>query len=112
MGLSHVAHDCRIGDGVIVINYAGITGHCEIGDARRSAGSAHGAVSRAWAPTLRGRDGEAHGRRAALPPGEGQPRHRAAHQRIGLRRAGMNPEEPAQPSDSFRNPLPQRLARA
>src|SRR5437867_2351917 len=32
MGLSHVAHDCRLGDGVIVINYAGITGHCEIGD--------------------------------------------------------------------------------
>jgi UDP-N-acetylglucosamine acyltransferase len=32
MSLSHVAHDCRIGDEVIVINYAGITGHCEIGD--------------------------------------------------------------------------------
>lgn len=32
MGLCHVAHDCRLGDGVIVINYAGITGHCDIGD--------------------------------------------------------------------------------
>jgi UDP-N-acetylglucosamine acyltransferase len=32
MALSHVAHDCRLGRGVIVINYAGITGHCEIGD--------------------------------------------------------------------------------
>lgn len=32
MSTSHVAHDCRLGDGVIVINYAGITGHCEIGD--------------------------------------------------------------------------------
>ena len=32
MGLCHVAHDCRLGDGVVVINYAGITGHCEIGD--------------------------------------------------------------------------------
>jgi UDP-N-acetylglucosamine acyltransferase len=32
MAMCHVAHDCRIGDGVIVINYAGITGHCEIGD--------------------------------------------------------------------------------
>lgn len=30
MAGSHIAHDCRVGDGVIVINYAGITGHCEI----------------------------------------------------------------------------------
>lgn len=32
MAMSHVAHDCRIGQGVIIINYAGITGHCQIGD--------------------------------------------------------------------------------
>jgi UDP-N-acetylglucosamine acyltransferase len=32
MSMSHVAHDCRLGQGVIVINYAGITGHCDIGD--------------------------------------------------------------------------------
>jgi UDP-N-acetylglucosamine acyltransferase len=32
MAMSHIAHDCRLGDGVIVINYAGITGHCQIGD--------------------------------------------------------------------------------
>lgn len=32
MGMCHVAHDCRLGDGVIVINYAGLTGHCEVGD--------------------------------------------------------------------------------
>jgi UDP-N-acetylglucosamine acyltransferase len=32
MALSHVAHDCRLGQGVVVINYAGITGHCEVGD--------------------------------------------------------------------------------
>jgi UDP-N-acetylglucosamine acyltransferase len=32
MALSHVAHDCRLGRGVIVINYAGLTGHCEVGD--------------------------------------------------------------------------------
>jgi UDP-N-acetylglucosamine acyltransferase len=32
MSMSHVAHDCRMGQGVIVINYAGITGHCQIGD--------------------------------------------------------------------------------
>ena len=32
MSMSHVAHDCRLGQGVIVINYAGLTGHCQIGD--------------------------------------------------------------------------------
>ena len=32
MAMSHIAHDCRLGDSVIVINYAGITGHCQIGE--------------------------------------------------------------------------------
>jgi UDP-N-acetylglucosamine acyltransferase len=32
MATCHVAHDCRLGDGVVVINYAGLTGHCEVGD--------------------------------------------------------------------------------
>ena len=43
MGLAHVAHDCRLGDGVIVINYAGITGHCQIGD-RATVGGLTGMV--------------------------------------------------------------------
>ncbi|MBI2206553.1 MAG: acyl-ACP--UDP-N-acetylglucosamine O-acyltransferase [Candidatus Rokubacteria bacterium] len=32
MTAAHVAHDCRLGDGVIVINTAGIAGHCDIAD--------------------------------------------------------------------------------
>ena len=32
MAYSHVAHDCRIGNRVIVANYGGIAGHVEIGD--------------------------------------------------------------------------------
>jgi len=32
MAYSHVAHDCIIGDHVIMVNYAGIAGHVEIGD--------------------------------------------------------------------------------
>src|SRR2546429_7731381 len=32
MAMSHIAHDCKVGDGAIIINYAGITGHCEIGE--------------------------------------------------------------------------------
>jgi len=32
MASSHVAHDCRLGNHVIVANYGGIAGHCQIGD--------------------------------------------------------------------------------
>jgi UDP-N-acetylglucosamine acyltransferase len=32
MGASHIAHDCRVGRKVIIINYAGLTGHCQIAD--------------------------------------------------------------------------------
>jgi UDP-N-acetylglucosamine acyltransferase len=32
MATSHIGHDSRLGDHVIVMNYAGITGHCEVGD--------------------------------------------------------------------------------
>jgi UDP-N-acetylglucosamine acyltransferase len=32
MASAHVAHDCILGNNVIVANYGGIAGHCEIGD--------------------------------------------------------------------------------
>lgn len=32
MAYSHVAHDCTLGDGVILVNSVGIAGHVEIGD--------------------------------------------------------------------------------
>jgi UDP-N-acetylglucosamine acyltransferase len=32
MAMCHVAHDCRLGRGVIVINYGGLTGHVEVGE--------------------------------------------------------------------------------
>jgi UDP-N-acetylglucosamine acyltransferase len=32
MALSHVAHDCRLGQGVILINYGAVTGHVQVGD--------------------------------------------------------------------------------
>jgi UDP-N-acetylglucosamine acyltransferase len=32
MTMCHVAHDCRLGRGVILINYAGLTGHVHVGD--------------------------------------------------------------------------------
>ncbi len=32
MSSSHIAHDCRIGNDVIIINYAGLTGHVQVDD--------------------------------------------------------------------------------
>ena len=32
MAGSHIAHDCRLSDGVIVINNAGLAGHCTVGE--------------------------------------------------------------------------------
>lgn len=32
MAYSHVAHDCTLGDGVILVNSVGIAGHVEVGD--------------------------------------------------------------------------------
>lgn len=32
MALSHVAHDCRIGNRVVLVNQASLPGHCEVGD--------------------------------------------------------------------------------
>jgi UDP-N-acetylglucosamine acyltransferase len=29
---AHVAHDCRIGNNVVLVNYAGLAGHCVVGD--------------------------------------------------------------------------------
>jgi len=32
MAMSHIAHDCRLGNHIIVINYAGLTGYVEVED--------------------------------------------------------------------------------
>ena len=32
MAYSHVAHDCKLGKKVVVVNYTGLTGHIEVGD--------------------------------------------------------------------------------
>jgi UDP-N-acetylglucosamine acyltransferase len=90
MGLSHVAHDCRLGDAVIVINYAGITGHCQIDDGA-TVGGLTGMV-----PFIRVGKGAYVGGMAKLnadvPPYmivEGQPATARGVNVIGLRRAGM-----------------------
>lgn len=32
MASSHVGHDCRVGNRVILVNFAGLSGHCEVAD--------------------------------------------------------------------------------
>jgi UDP-N-acetylglucosamine acyltransferase len=103
MGLSHVAHDCRLGDGVIVINYAGITGHCEIGD-RATIGGLAGLVpfTRVGAHAYVGGMAKV---TADVPPYvlvDGQPATARAINVIGLRRAGMDAADRRVLQDAFR----------
>ena len=103
MGLSHVAHDCRIGEGVIVINYAGITGHCEIGD-RATIGGLTGMVPFTRIGVYAYVGGMAK-LTADVPPYvmvDGQPATARAINVIGLRRAGMTPDDRRALQDAFR----------
>src|SRR5207244_6685708 len=88
--LSHVAHECRIGDGAIVINYAGITGHCEIGE-RATIGGFVGIVpfTRIGAYAYIGGLSKVN---ADVPPyvlAEGNPAAAHGINVVGLRRAGI-----------------------
>ena len=103
MAMSHVAHDCRIGHGVIIINYAGITGHCEIGD-RATVGGLTGMVPFTRVGTHAYVGGMAK-LNADVPPYvivDGQPATARGVNVIGLRRAGMTPEDRRTLQDAYR----------
>ena len=103
MAMSHVAHDCRVGNGVIVINYAGITGHCEIGD-RATIGGHTGMVpfTRVGAYAYVGGFAKIN---ADVPPYvivDGNPATARGVNVIGLRRAGMTPADRRTLQDAYR----------
>lgn len=103
MALSHVAHDCRIGDNVIVINYAGLTGHCEVGD-RATIGGYAGLVpfTRVGAYAYVGGFAKIN---ADVPPFvivDGQPATARGINVIGLRRAGITPADRRTLQDAYR----------
>jgi UDP-N-acetylglucosamine acyltransferase len=103
MGLAHVAHDCRLGDGVIVINYAGVTGHCHIED-RVTIGGMVGMVPFTHIGTGAYVGGMAK-LTADVPPYmlvEGQPAVARAVNVVGLRRAGMVAAERRILQDAYR----------
>jgi len=103
MGMSHVAHDCRIGAGAIIINYAGITGYCEIGE-RATFGGLSGLVpfTRVGAYAYVGGHSKLN---ADVPPyvlAEGNPAVAYGINVIGLRRAGMAPADRRLLQDAYR----------
>jgi UDP-N-acetylglucosamine acyltransferase len=103
MVMSHVAHDCRIGDGVIVINFAGITGHCEIGE-RATIGGYAGLVpfTRVGAYAYVGGWSRVN---ADVPPyvlAEGNPAAAHGINVIGLRRAGTSAADRRLLQDAYR----------
>lgn len=103
MAGSHVAHDCRLGRRVIVINYAGITGHCEI-DEGATIGGLTGLAPfvRVGAYAYVGGCGKV---TADVPPGmlaDGLPAAIHGVNVIGLRRAGVSPGERRALQDAYR----------
>lgn len=92
MAMSHVAHDCRLADHVIVINFAGLTGHCTVGE-RATVGGLAGVVpfTRIGAYAYLGGCGKL---TSDLPPfmlADGLPATVRGVNVIGLRRAGVPP---------------------
>lgn len=103
MAMSHVAHDCRLGDHVIVINYAGITGHCEIGD-RATVGGLTGMIPFTRVGTFAYVGGVSK-LNADVPPYtmvDGQPATARGINVVGLRRAGVSPAERRLLQEAFR----------
>jgi UDP-N-acetylglucosamine acyltransferase len=103
MAGSHIAHDCRLGRRVIVINYAGITGHCEIGDFATVGGlTGVGPFLRIGAYAYVGGCGKV---RADVPPAmlaDGLPATVYGVNIVGLRRAGVPAEERRAMQDVYR----------
>jgi UDP-N-acetylglucosamine acyltransferase len=94
MSMSHVAHDCRLGDHVIVINYAGITGHCQI-EERATIGGLSGLApfTRVGAHAYVGGMAKVI---ADVPPFvivDGNPATARTINVVGLRRAGVSAED-------------------
>ena len=103
MTASHVAHDCRLGDGVIVINYAGIAGHCQV-DERATIGGFAGLHPFTRVGTYAYIGGLAKVV-SDVPPYllvDGMPATARGVNVVGLRRAAMPPGERRALQDAYR----------
>lgn len=100
---SHVGHDCRVGDGVIVINGAAIAGHCDVAD-RATVGAYAGLHPFTRVGTHAYIGGLAKVT-SDVPPYmivDGNPATARSVNIIGLRRAGMVPAERRALQDAYR----------
>ena len=103
MAYSHVAHNCKVGSGVILVNTAGVAGHCEIHDNAQLSGLTclhqFTRVGRlAFLSALSGTNKD-------LPPfciGYGRPATVVAVNRVGLKRAGFSQEERSQVKEAYK----------
>lgn len=103
MGLTHVGHDCRLGEGVVLVNYAGLSGHCELEDFVTIGGQS-GCPPFTRVGTF-GYLGGFSKLEADLPPymlANGVPATVRGINNVGLRRAGMGAAERRALKDAHR----------
>ena len=93
MAYTHVAHDCRLGDHVIMVNYAGLSGYVEVQD--RAFISGHNAVHQFVRIGYLAMVSGASRVVKDIPPfmiAEGNPTRIRGLNVVGLRRLGLGPQ--------------------
>ena len=103
MAYSHVAHDCRLGDHVIMVNYAGLSGYVEVED--RAFISGHNAVHQFVRIGYLAMVSGASRVVKDIPPfmiAEGNPTRIRGLNAVGLRRLGVGPAVRAELRQAFR----------
>lgn len=103
MAYSHVAHNCKVGNGVILVNQASMAGHCEIHDRAQMSGLTvlHQFTRVGRLAFLSGLSGT----NKDIPPfciGYGRPAVVVSVNRVGLKRAGFTQEERAQVKEAYK----------
>jgi UDP-N-acetylglucosamine acyltransferase len=103
MASSHVAHDCKVGNGVVLVNQACLPGHCEVADGVIMSGftGIHqfcriGRLAMMSALSVSNKD---------LPPFfifGGRPALAESVNRIGLRRAGVSRDAQKEIKEAYR----------
>ncbi len=103
MAYTHIAHNCKIGSEVILVNTAGVAGHCEVDDKAQMSGltALHQFVRLGKLSFLSALSGC----NKDLPPfciGYGRPAVVVAVNRVGLRRAGYTQEQREEIKEAFK----------
>jgi UDP-N-acetylglucosamine acyltransferase len=103
MAYTHVAHDCRLGDHVIMVNYAGLSGYVEVED--RAFISGHNAVHQFVRIGYLAMVSGASRVVKDVPPfmiAEGNPTRIRGLNVVGMRRLGLTPQARAELRQAYR----------